>query len=855
MLIVLLMVISMVTSAQEILVLNFSQKGVTKYDRLIQGLEENIEINQNLEIEYLDLLKNNNPDYRGRLRDLYSYKYGGENFDHVLVIGKNVEVSFEELFSSESFIYLESNFGKSNLKIKEVSLEDYIEKIIQIHPNLKQIYLYSLPEAKLEKLQKRYKMISFYEIEREDYKEISKLKSYNNSSILILGEKLPGSEPAPNPPVYSYKIIPREEYTISLIRDYYSAGKNLALTLAGSNGGDLKDISYVVNREKASRYNIYLEPLGERVTYFEENFIEIDKTKLIHTLLIVFIVLNIIFIVIGIYWRKLLVKYKRLKVVAEESSRVKDKFLANMTHELRTPLNGILGMTELMIRHKPNKRLEIIDSSAKHLLSIVTDILDLSKLNATKESVNLSLVDIRGLVNEIIYLFTKEKNIRIECFVDMKTPQKVYTDYIKVKKILINLMGNAIKYTDRGRVSLNIEVVTQSVSEAALRFSVTDTGIGIPRNKIHKIFESFHQVERFHSRGYGGTGLGLTIVKKLLDVMESPLKIDSRVGKGSTFSFQLNTKIGDTAFENNRPTAVLVSRHSNRLAEEFSKMDIECILADEEEAEEIAAEIEGAVIYSDANINLQGIKLIDSIEESYSLRGEEFLTLNPFININLIPERKRVVEQTHTLLQGRVLVVEDNKINVKVLSEFLRDKVEVRVAYSGAQARSYDLTDFDLILMDIELPDTTGIDLARELDTDIPIVALTAHSVEEFKNRALEAGMADFLTKPINFRKLVFLLKKYLNWDIHLLREDYGDEFLDELIDSFLIEYEASLPLIEKGSRDILHKLKGSLGYFNDSRLLQLLDEVEKSGENTQELASYLASFTEKLRRYRGRKR
>ncbi|GLI55109.1 hypothetical protein PM10SUCC1_06240 [Propionigenium maris DSM 9537] len=855
MLIVFLMLISIVTSAQEILVLNFSQKGVAKYDRLIQGLEENIEINQNLEIEYLDLLKNNTPEYRGRLRDLYSYKYGKENFDHVLVIGKNVEGNFEELFSSESFIYLESNFGKSNLKIKEVSLEDYVEKIIQIHPNLKQVYLYSLPEAKLEKLQKRYKMISFYEVEREDYKEISKLKSYNNSSIVILGEKLPGREPVPNPPVYSYKIIPREEYTISLIRDYYSAGKNLALTLAGSNGGDLKDISYMVNREKVARYNIYLEPLGDRVTYFEGNFIEIDKTKLIHTLLIVFIVLNIIFIVIGIYWRKLLVKYKRLKVVAEESSRVKDKFLANMTHELRTPLNGILGMTELMIRHKPNKRLEIIDGSAKHLLSIVNDILDLSKLNATEESINLSLVDIRSLVNEIIYLFTKEKNIGIECFVDMKTPQKVYTDYIKVKKILINLMGNAIKYTDRGRVSLKIEVVTQSASEAALRFSVTDTGIGIPRNKIHKIFESFHQVERFHSRGYGGTGLGLTIVKKLLDVMESTLKIESRVGKGSTFSFQLNTKIGDTAFENNKPTAILVSNHSTRLAEEFSRMDIECILADEEEAEEIAAEIEGAVIYSDAKVDLPGIKLIDSIEESYSLRGEEFLTLNPFININLIPEKKRVAEQTHTLLQGRILVVEDNRINVKVLSEFLKDKVEVRVAYSGAEARSYDLRDFDLILMDIELPDTTGIELARELDTDIPIVALTAHSVEEFKTRALEAGMADFLTKPINFKKLEFLLKKYLNSDIHLLREDYGDEFLDELIDSFLIEYDASLPLIEKGSRDVLHKLKGSLGYFNDSRLLHLLDEVEKSGENTQELSSYLASFTENLRRYRRRKR
>lgn len=855
MLIVLLLLISIGTSAQEILVLNFSQKGVTKYDRLIQGLEENIEINQNLEIEYLDLLKNNEPAYVDRLSELYSYKYGGEYFDHVLVIGKNVDRDFEELFSSENFIYLESSFGRSNLRIKEVSLEDYVEKIIQIHPNLKQVYLYSLPEAKLKKLQKKYKMISFYEIEREDYKDISKLKSYNNNSIIILGEKLPRSEPAPNPPVYSYKIIPREGYTLSLIRDYYSAGKNLALSLSGSGEGDLKDISYVVNREKAARYNIYLEPLGDRLTYFEGNSIEIDKTKLIHLLLIVFIVLNIIFIVIGIYWRKLLVKYKRLKVVAEENSRVKDKFLANMTHELRTPLNGILGMTELMIRNRPSKRLDIIDGSAKHLLSIVNDILDLSKLNATKESVNLSLVDIKNLVNEIIYLFTKEKNIRIECFVDMKTPQKIYTDYIKVKKILINLMGNAIKYTDRGTVSLRVDVVTQSASEASLRFSVTDTGIGIPRNKIHKIFESFHQVERFHSRGYGGTGLGLTIVKKLLDVMESSLTIDSRVGKGSTFSFQLNTKIGDTAFENNKPTAILVSKHSSRLAEEFSRMNIECIVTDEEEAAEIAEEFENSVIYSDSHMDLPGIKLIENIGESYSLREEEFLTLNPFININLIPGKKRIVEQSHTLFKGRVLVVEDNRINVKVLSEFLRDKVEMRVAYSGAEARSYDLSDFDLILMDIELPDTTGIDLARELDTDIPIVALTAHSVEEFKTRALEAGMADFLTKPINFKKLEFLLKKYLNSDIHLLREDYGDEFLDELIGSFLLEYEESLPLIEKGDRNILHKLKGSLGYFNDSRLLYLLEEVEERGENTKELTEYLASFTDKLRRYRGRKK
>jgi|GEM_PF-2468997 len=436
----------------------------------------------------------------------------------------------------------------------------------------------------------------------------------------------------------------------------------------------------------------------------------------------------------------------------------------------------------------------------------------------------------------------------------MATPQKVYTDYIKVKKILINLMGNAIKYTDRGVVSLRIDVVTQSASEASLRFSVTDTGIGIPRNKIHKIFESFHQVERFHSRGYGGTGLGLTIVKKLLNVMETDLTIDSRVGKGSTFSFQLNTKIGDTAFDTNKPTAVLVSKHSSRLAEEFSRMSIECIVTDEEEAVEISQEIEGSVIYSDPEASLPGIKLIENIEESYSLREEEFLTLNPFININLIPRKKKVVEQAPTLFKGRILVVEDNRINVRVLSEFLRDKVELRVAYSGTEARSYDLSDFDLILMDIELPDTNGIDLARELNTDVPIVALTAHSVEEFKTRALEAGMADFLTKPINFKRLEFLLKKYLNSDIHLLREDYGDEFLDELIDSFLLEYKESLPLIEKGCREVLHKLKGSLGYFNDSRLLYLLEEVEERGENTRELTEYLGSFTEKLRRYRERK-
>lgn len=854
MFIVLLLLISITSFSQEILVLNFSQKGVVKYDRLIQGLEENMEINQNLEIEYLDLLKNNNSSYIKKLSELYSYKYRGDHFDHVLVIGKNIDRNFEKIFSSESFIYLESTFGETSLQIKEVGLKDYVEKIIQIHPNLKEIYLYSLPEADIKKLQKKYKMITFFEIEREDYRGISKLKSFNNNSIIILGEKLPASEPVPNLPLYSYKIIPREGYTLSLIRDYYSAGKNLVLNLSGSGQRDLKDISYVANREKVYRYNIYLEPLGNRVTYFENNFIEINKTRLIHLLLIVFIGLNIIFIVIGIYWRKLLIKYKKLKIVAEDNSRIKDKFLANMTHELRTPLNGILGMTELMIRQRPGKRLDIIDSSAKHLLSIVNDILDLSKLNASKETVTLSLVDIKKMVNEVIFLFAKEKNIKIQCFVDMDTPQKVYTDYLKVKKVLINLMGNAIKYTDRGEVSLKIQVVTQSTSEASLMFSVTDTGIGIPRNKIHKIFESFHQVERFHSRGYGGTGLGLTIVKKLLDVMDTTLTIDSHLGKGSTFSFQLNTKIGDTSFDNNKPVAVLVSRHSGILASELAGMNIECIVTEEEEALEISSEIEGSVIYSDPGTDLPGIKLIDNIEDSYLLREEEFFTLNPFINVNLIPCKKRIVEQIPTLFNGRILIVEDNKINVKVLMEFLRNKVEVSVAYSGSEARSYDLSDFDLILMDIELPDTNGIDLTIELDPHIPVIALTAHSVDEFKTRALEAGMDDFLTKPINFKKLESLLKKHMNSDIHLLREDYGEEFLRELIDSFLLEYKDSLPLIEKGCEKALHKLKGSLGYFNDPGVLSLLEAVERREKDPRELTIRLTSFSEKLKRYRGRK-
>jgi hypothetical protein len=241
---------------------------------------------------------------------------------------------------------------------------------------------------------------------------------------------------------------------------------------------------------------------------------------------------------------------RKQKEIAELSDKLKEQFLANVSHEIRTPMNGVLGMAHLLARTNPTReQQEYIDAirlSANNLMVIINDILDFSKINAGKVEFSETEFNVRELVKGIVQILqvkAEEKKIQIGCTFDYHVKDVLVGDPIRLNQILVNLMGNAVKFTEKGKVSLDIRVLESREQSCRLRFRVTDTGIGIPDNKLHKIFESFEQVED-HKRRFEGTGLGLTIVKQLVELQGGSIAVRSRVGEGSEFTVDLNFRIG-----------------------------------------------------------------------------------------------------------------------------------------------------------------------------------------------------------------------------------------------------------------------------------------------------------------------
>jgi signal transduction histidine kinase/CheY-like chemotaxis protein len=851
---ILFFILTLSVYAQDILVLNFSKRGVAKYDQLVQGLEDNRGINQILEIEYLDFLKNSDEEYRKILENLYDHKYKNRHFDYIITIGKNVNLDFEKRFHGDKYIYLESYYGLDNVEIEKVSLERFIEIIIKMQPDLRNIYIQNFYNIDLIALRGKYRIINFFKVDLANSKTAEELMKKDKKNALILADEVNKELLDFSFPVYSYKLVPNDRYTVSLIRDYYMAGKNLASVMLNKKSRiKLDDISYLINDVKSKKYNLYLDPLGTNIKYFNANIINIDRGIVMYVLLSVFFVLNLIFILIGMRWSKMVKKYKKLKIIAEENSKIKDRFLANMTHELRTPLNGIIGMVEIMKNHSRSKKLQVIDASAKHLLSMVNDILDFSKLTAEKENIDISLIDVKNLMNEIILIFSSINGIQISCNVDGDMPKKVYGDYLKLKQVLINLMSNAVKFTNRGSVSLDVKVMTKTSSNVSVDFSVSDTGIGIPGDKIDRLFDSFTQIENFHSRTYGGTGLGLTIVKQLITLLGTDLVVESEVGKGSRFSFQMNFKVGDDSFNNEKRTAIVVADKRAFILKELSKLGIETITADEEDVVEIKKAFGNAVIFTEKGKSIEGTKIIENIEDTYELKDDDYILLNPFININLIPDEKEK-DENNLMCRGHVLVVEDNVVNANILKEYLKKSIEVDIVYNAEDVKNKDLSKYDLILMDIELPGMSGIELTKKLKTEIPVIALTAHSLERYREECLAAGMKGFLTKPIEFDKLNGILHQYLHLDMEELTEYYGKDFLNKIIEVYLEESDELLNDLKKNKKSAAHKLKGSIGYFKRDDIIKLLEEIENENFTLMdELLEKLELFNRMLGKHGGK--